>query len=394
MLLSLQNYSCFSGGNDDADLESLDLDQATATVEPEKKELSEREASEQGVKEAGDAKKHDWKSLFKPAPTVKERQILTRALRVQSDPEDSEGLLAQARKELALGQLEKAAKSYRQVVRLQTENIQAYLELAMIFVRKGELSEAFNWLEEIKQKINDREVIATSFIFHYRYTLALAYIKAHNRQKGHSILSDLIAIDKDFLPGYAALASSYLSEGKLEVAEFIVKRGLDRGKDDSSLFNLLGVISERSGLLEKASSWYDKSIVLAPTFTPALINKGILALKQFDYDEAEKILKQALSYNPSSIEAHTALGIVYIKIGSYSLAKTILEKSVDLAPQNPAPRYNLGLLNLHALNMPFEAMRLFHEVIQSSTEKNKNLKELAKSYIDDIKYTNNYQNKN
>ena len=334
-----------------------------------------------------------WRDFFKPPPNKKERNLLEKSIIPANGKDDPSKLLDEARSLLALGQFDKSEHAYHNLLRIDSDNLQGQLELTMIYLRKKQTEHAFNLLEEIKQNLGELESIPSSFLFQYRYTLAIAYEMVGDTHKSHEILSDLIALDKTFTPGYAALASSYLKKGKLEVAEFIIHRGLDRGKEDPALINLLGVVTEKMGDLEKAAAWYEKALSLSPNFVPALVNKGILSLRRYNYENAENALKQALSLQSAHIEAHTALALVYMRTGKSKDAKILLEKVLELDPQNPDSRYNLALLTLHSLDHPYQAMRLFYEVLQSSGKSSSHLKELAQSYIDDIKHTNNKKHK-
>ncbi|NRA44754.1 MAG: tetratricopeptide repeat protein [Oligoflexales bacterium] len=385
LILALTACSPF-GSDEEASSDELDVE-----MDP----IPKNEAGAQGspVAEVDQKSPKSWQDFFKPPPNAKERNILEQSIVPTDDKQEPSNLLTEARSLLALGQLEKAEQTYHNLLRLESENLQGLLELAMIYIRKKKPDDAFNLLEEIKQNLGDLEEIQSSFLFQYRYTLALAYELVGDSHKSHEILSDLIALDKTFTPGYAALASSYIKKNKLEVAEFIIHRGLDRGKEDPSLYNLLGVVTEKMGDLEKSSTWYDKSLSISPTFVPALVNKGILSLRRYDYESAENSLKKALTLQGNHIEAHTALALVYMRTGKSSDAKILLEKVLELDPQNPDSRYNLALLTLHSLDHPYQAMRLFYEVLQSSNKSSSDLKELAQSYIEDIKHTNNKKHK-
>lgn len=372
------------GANSDKNRSESELD---VTMSPQQEQDENKDSNQN--KQTTKNPVIGWRDFFKPPPNVKERNILEKSILPSSSKSTPGQLLTDARSLLALGHLDKAEQAYHNLLRLAPEELQGMLELAMLYVRKQQTDNAFNLLEQIKENLSEAESVPNSFLFQYRYTLALAYELVDDTAKSHEILSDLIALDKTFTPGYAALASSYLKKNKLEVAEFIIHRGLDRGKEDPSLYNLLGVITERMGDLEKSQVWYDKSLSISPTFVPALVNKGILSIRKYDYENAENVLKKSLSLQRNHIEAHTALALVYMRTGKPKAAKILLEKVLEIDPQNSNSRYNLALLTLHSLDHPYQAMRLFYEVLQSSTENNSDLKELARSYIEDIKHTNN-----
>ena len=233
------------------------------------------------------------------------------------------------------------------------------------------------------------EKVSQSFYFQYQYTLALAYQKRNYKSKSHAILIDLISRDQKFIPGYTALASSYIMDNKLEIAKSIIKRAMDTGKEEASIYSLLGVISEKKGQFEESEHWYEKALELSKDFVPALVNKSILEIRNYNLDTAELHLKRALTLEPANVEAHVVMSILYIKQKRFKDAKALLDKALVLDPHYSQTRYNLGLLSLYAFKKPIEALRLFHEAIQSESNKEYSpISDLAKSFVQDIKNIN------
>ena len=198
------------------------------------------------------------------------------------------------------------------------------------------------------------------------------------------VLSDLIGINKTFAPGYAALVSSYMNMGKDGVAEFIAKRGLDRGNDDPMLMNILGVLAERKNEGVAARSWYNKAIEAAPTFSPALVNRANLAIKELEFGPAEEDLLRALMYSPTSVDAQVALAIVFRRTGRTNLAKDSLTKTLEQDPDSAIARFNLGVLMMVDLNQSATATRLFNEVLQISGS-HAELRDQAKNHLAELR---------
>ena len=231
--------------------------------------------------------------------------------------------------------------------------------------------------------ISSSDSVTQTVLIKYRYTLALAFIGRGERDKGHRILSDLIGLDKTFTPAYASLASSYLAIGRASVAEFVLKRGLDRVQDNASLMNLMGVIAQQARQSEAARGWFDKALSIAPNYAPALVNRAVLSAANLEFAAAEEDLLQALKADPQQVDALVALGVVQKRQGNISGAKASFSKAVDSDPDNAYGRYNLAALLADDLKKPNEALRLFHEVLQTPAA-NSELKELARSYINDL----------
>ena len=325
----------------------------------------------------------NWRSFFKPPPTAKERALLEQRLNIWKTKDSATDLIAKGKAELVIGRLAAAESSYRQALRRDSDNTEAMLELAALYLRLQRSNDAFDFLAQAKETISTQDGIAQSVLFKYRYTLALAYISRGDREKGHKVLSDLIGVDKTFAPAYAALGASYMSVGRDAVAEFVVRRGLDRVHDSASLLNLLGVIMQKRKLMDEARIWFDKALQISPSYSPALVNRAVLSTDSMEFSAAEEDLLQALKLDPQNVDALVALGVVQKRQGNYSGAKTSFSKAVDIGPDNPYARFNLGVLFADHLKRPNEAVRLFQEVTQTSGA-SVEVKDLARTYINEM----------
>lgn len=325
----------------------------------------------------------NWRSFFKAPPTVKERSVLEERLKHAYDSSDVENLLGRARTELALGQLIAAETTLRQVLRHNDENIEALIELASLYLRLKRLNDTFDLLSQAKDSINNSDDVGQGVAMKYRYTLALAYLARGDREKGHKILSDLIGVDKTFAPAYATLGQSYLNSGRDSVAEFVIRRGLDRVQDSATLLNLMGILAERQKRMDEARTWFDKALQATPTYAPALVNRAVLSTQSLEYAAAEQDLLQALALDPLNVEALVALGVVQKRQGNISGAKASFTKAIEVGPEDPYARFNLAVLQADELQRPSEAARLFREVIQMNAA-TESLKDLARAYVTEL----------
>jgi tetratricopeptide (TPR) repeat protein len=370
---------CFS--SKEADDEDLD-------IQTEKKPIVEKKVSYEDLTkptkiEIPQDAVTNWQSFFKSPPTSVQKNILEQKLKKWSDNDTSAGLIARGRSESAIGQHGAAEISFRKALRLDSDNHEAMLELAGLYLKKGEISTTFELLARVREVTTTSENISKSFIFKYRYVLALAYLARGERDKGHNILSALIGEVKDFAPAYNALASSYIELDRLNVAEFVMKRAADRIKDNASVFNLLGYIHQRGRQGDAARRWFDKALAVDPNYAPALVNRGNLFAQQFELNQAEKDLLSALAADPSSSDAMVSLGVVQKRQGNIAGARASLSKAVEMNPNNAFARFNLAVLMAKELKQPTDAIRLFNEVIQT-TGATKELANMAKTYMADL----------
>ncbi|MFQ3610097.1 MAG: tetratricopeptide repeat protein [Fimbriimonadales bacterium] len=94
-----------------------------------------------------------------------------------------------------------------------------------------------------------------------------------------------------------------------------------------------------------------------------LIQQAIALKNEGRYDEAEQLLKQALTINPHSSEAHHQLGLVYCFTGMFDESIQELETSVRLDPEAVQPRLDLAL-TYSMLGYEPEAKRELEEVLR------------------------------
>lgn len=325
----------------------------------------------------------DWQRFFRPPPNPAEFAGLKRKLIHWPEPKSLQGLLEQARAYGVTGDLKSSEAVYRQAIRRYSESITAHTEIAQTYLKMNNLDRCFSYLKRAKEILDEQEFNDRGELFHYRYTLALAYIKQRNEDAGHAILSELVALDKTFMPAYAALASSYFSNDKVEVAEFIAKRGIDRGKEVPSLVNLLGVIELKRGRYVEAKRWFDRALELQPYFGPALVNRANLHMFRGQLEAARGDLGLALSINPIHAEAYIVRGILEKRQGFFRRSEASFKRAIDIDPENGYARYNLAVLKAEELKDSGEALRLFNEVLQVQKAED-NLKELAKLNIESL----------
>ena len=164
------------------------------------------------------------------------------------------------------------------------------------------------------------------------------------------------------------------------MVEFIARRGLDQGKPDPSLFNILGIVEMKRSRSHYARDYFKKSLEISPTYAPAMINRALIAMSDMDLSLAEEDLKAALQIAPQNIDGLLNMGILMRQTGRFQDARRHLERASGLEPENSLVRYHLGVLYAENLKRSDEAIRLMSEVVQLE-QNNKKLRSDAQNYL-------------
>lgn len=324
-----------------------------------------------------------WQQFFQPKPGIEEKRAIESQLRASSESSDAKSLLNRGRKEMAIGLIKQAEASLRSALRKEETNREILLELSQLFLIQRRSQEAYDSLGALRKILGSEEREDREFILRYRYVLAQLYLLDGDRSKAHSILTDLVRLNPDFAPAYAVLASSYLASNKVDAARFILKSGIDRGGPSPDLLNLLGVVEQRSGRIEDARQHFRKVLSINPTHVGALVNLASLMIEEFEFDAAANQLGKAISLDPGSGEAHLMLGIIAKRQGKLKEAREEMTRALNIDPQNAFARYNLAILMSEGYSQHEEAIRLFHEVLQTEGS-SKELRNLSQTYIEEL----------
>jgi Tfp pilus assembly protein PilF len=123
-------------------------------------------------------------------------------------------------------------------------------------------------------------------------------------------------------------------------------------EDPYALFNL-ALVEMRSARRDEAIGGFERLIALEATRpgsvpaevrAPALASLGLLYYEKGFLDESRRYLEQATQLDPGGARAWNTLGLTLRRQGEAALAEQAFRRSLALAPTDPQPANNLGLL--------------------------------------------------
>lgn len=79
--------------------------------------------------------------------------------------------------------------------------------------------------------------------------------------------------------------------------------------------------------------------------------RGKLLLNSADTLSALEAITRAIEYDPASAQALNLAGIIYFRMGRIEKSRTILGRAIAIDSMNPAPFFNLGMIDWHEGNI-------------------------------------------
>lgn len=174
---------------------------------------------------------------------------------------------------------------------------------------------------------------------------AVIYNASDNVQAGINLLNPAFdaADDKDRLRLAGFLSAFYEKEKDYVGAEAVLKKAIDIAPDNPDLHYSLGIVLDKKGDFDAALKEMKTVIRLAPDHADALNYIGYTyADKGIHLDEAEKLVKKALSLKKDNGYIQDSMAWVYYKKGKLSDALTYIEKAVENVPDDPVILEHLG----------------------------------------------------
>ena len=337
-----------------------------------------------------------------------EKEFL-KALDLEPDLEEAKFELIKLYK--SLGEEQKTIEIYKEILKRNSNNIRAALELGLLYYKNGMIKDSDNLFNDLAAKslsdsevikkvaqicldkkryndaiiaiegmlkslpgssdihyaagmaynaINDKETAIAHFKqvlpdskFYQNSVIRISFLYQDLEKKREAInsLENLVknVPDKPELMLY--LASFYEENEEFYKAEKVLKKAIEIDPENIELHFRLGVVYDKWDKKDAAIESMKTVISLEPHNANALNYVGyIYAELGINLDEAERLIKEALKHMPDDGYITDSLGWIYYKKGRYKDALKLLKKAIDLAPDDPTILEHLGDVYLKMTN--------------------------------------------
>ncbi|MBI5573524.1 MAG: tetratricopeptide repeat protein [Elusimicrobia bacterium] len=195
---------------------------------------------------------------------VKSSRRLNADYRIKSETTDPLTLLSYANFYFFTEQYQKAQPLYAEVLKLDPDFTEAYINLGAIFIAEKKYNDANACYYRALQ-------LSRKYAEPY-FGLAILEVERKNYEMVQFFLEQALRIKPDFAEAQFLLCYVYLKVSRYDDAIKICKELLSRTPADDKLYNLLGSVYFEKGELQEAIKQYEKAISINPNNSEAKQN--------------------------------------------------------------------------------------------------------------------------
>lgn len=175
--------------------------------------------------------------------------------------------------------------------------------------------------------------------------LGVIYQNQGNIEEAISYYKKAIELDPHLINAILNLGAIYQERGDLDYALKLYKRILPPFRaPQATVYNHLGDIYQKKGLLRKALLCFEKAISLEPDRYEFYYNKGLVLLKMGKINQALDSFYKARELEPSLAIIYNNIASCFIQLGKYAQAEKELKKALELEPNLEEAKENLEML--------------------------------------------------
>lgn len=240
-----------------------------------------------------------------------------------SDPEDRDEIyLDLALEYQQIKDFNNALKVLQEAIRLNPANEGAIYEIAFCYDQIGDYEKAIKCYSDF---IDENPYSFTAW-----YNLGNAFSKMENFEKALWAYDFCVVINEEFGPVYFNMGNAHMGmdEFKLAIEAFQTCQQFDG--DDPMAMCYIGECYEQLNDLDLANAYYNKSLELAPMLPDAWLGLGIVEDLRGNTKEAVTLINKALDLDPENAGIFHVLAGAHEKLLEFELAQEFYLKALSL----------------------------------------------------------------
>jgi tetratricopeptide (TPR) repeat protein len=168
------------------------------------------------------------------------------------------------------------------------------------------------------------------------------------------VLRDTVRVSGTNARIYTELGLIYIAQKRLELAQLVLLKAAEIDAKDPAIYNAFAVLALRQGKAQEAFDRFDQAVSLDPSYIDARFNKAAVLLDAGDYARAKTELTTIVEKRPDDHAAQVALGVAQRGLKDFPEAKKTWDRVIKEAPRRSAPRadamFDVAILELDYMN--------------------------------------------
>ena len=154
-------------------------------------------------------------------------------------------------------------------------------------------------------------------------------------QKAESLYEQAVEKDSGYSPALLKLAERDYRAADFAAAEKRLSQALAQDSTDPGINYLAGIVYRAGGQMSRAQDAFWKVVHFGGARPPALQQLGEIAIQEKRYEDAERLLGDALRYNPDNQLTRTALAVALRLAGDQRQSRQVVEQAMAAMPIFP-----------------------------------------------------------
>jgi tetratricopeptide (TPR) repeat protein len=168
------------------------------------------------------------------------------------------------------------------------------------------------------------------------FNSAVAKVQAGDMAGGAARFEQVKEMDPELLPVYSALARVYYDLNRYEDSVAMSNEYLTRDPSSGEVLGVLYLAQDRLGNEAEAQAAFERLKGADSTQVGKIMQEmAVTYFNNGDLEQAQELLEKVLEIQPENPKAHYHLGLCYVSLGDTGKAKEMLNRFVELAPDDP-----------------------------------------------------------
>jgi tetratricopeptide (TPR) repeat protein len=168
------------------------------------------------------------------------------------------------------------------------------------------------------------------------------------------VLRDTVRVSGANAKIYTELGLIYIAQKRLELAQLVLAKAAELDAKDPAIYNAFAVLALRQGKAQEAFDRFDQAVSLDPSYIDARFNKAAVLLDAGDYARARTELTTIVERRPDDHAAYVALGVAQRGLKDFPDAKKTWDRVIKDAPRRSTARadamFDVAILALDYMN--------------------------------------------